>query len=88
MWTTLENKKKTATHFLRSVLKRKNKVEEGGALGSRMKSEQESTNLRAQKMMRGRMEPSAVPIVVHAAKHTTKIPQMVIPHETQLREQR
>jgi hypothetical protein len=39
MWTTLENKKEVATHFLRSALKRKNKVEEGGALGSKMKSE-------------------------------------------------
>ncbi len=40
MWITLENKKEVATHFLRSVLKRKNKVEEGGAFSSRMKSKQ------------------------------------------------
>jgi hypothetical protein len=29
-----------------------------------MKREQESTNVRAQKMMRGRMEPSIVPTMV------------------------
>jgi hypothetical protein len=66
--------KEVATYFLISVFKRKNKVTEGGALGSRMKSEHENTNLRTQKMMRGRMEPSTVPIVVQATKHTTKIP--------------
>jgi len=32
----------------------KNKIEEGGTLGSRVKREHESTNLRAQKMMRGK----------------------------------
>jgi hypothetical protein len=35
----LENKKKTITDFPRSAFKRKNKVEEGGALGSRVKKE-------------------------------------------------
>jgi hypothetical protein len=49
MWTTLENKKETVTHFLRSALKKKNKVEEGGVLGSRMKNKHESTNLRHKK---------------------------------------
>jgi hypothetical protein len=34
MQTILQNKKKTIINFLRSVFKRKNKVEEGGALGS------------------------------------------------------
>ncbi len=47
MQITLENRKKTTTDFRRSVFKKKNKVEEGGALGSRMKKEHESTNLRA-----------------------------------------
>jgi hypothetical protein len=36
---TLKNKKKAAIDSPRSALKRKNKVEEGGALGSRMKME-------------------------------------------------
>jgi hypothetical protein len=64
--TTLENKKKVATDSPRSVLKRKNRVEEGKALGLRVEREHESTNLRAQKMMRGKMEPFVVPIVVKA----------------------
>jgi hypothetical protein len=33
-----------------------------------MKRGQENINLRAQKMMRGRMEPFIVPIVVHIVK--------------------
>jgi hypothetical protein len=41
--------KEVATYFLISVFKKKNKVAEGGALGSRMKSEHENTNLRTQK---------------------------------------
>jgi len=64
MQITLENKKKTAIDFPRSAFKRKNKVEEGGTSDSRMKREQENTNLRAHKMMRGRVEPSVVPLVV------------------------
>jgi hypothetical protein len=49
-------------------LKSKKKVEEGGALGSRVKREHESIEARAQKMMRGKVEPFAVPIVVHVVK--------------------
>jgi hypothetical protein len=64
MHTTLDNKKKTATNFPRSVIKKKNKVEKGESLGLGLKREQNSTNLRAQKMMRGRVEPSIVPTVV------------------------
>jgi len=45
----LENRKKVATYSPRSVFKTKNKVEEGRALRSGVKKEQESTNLRAQK---------------------------------------
>ncbi len=60
MQTTLENKKKVIANFLRSAFKRKNRVEEGGALGSGVKREQESTNLRAQKMMKGKVEPFTV----------------------------
>ncbi len=67
---------------------RKNKVEEGGTLSLGMKREHQSTYVRAQKMMRGRMEPSAMPIVVQAAKQTTKVPQMTTPQEKQLREQK
>ncbi len=47
MQTTLENRKKVVTDSSRSVIKRKNRVEEGGALGLRMKREEESTYLRA-----------------------------------------
>jgi hypothetical protein len=43
MHATLENIRKVATKFPRSVLKRKNKVEEGGTLGSRVKKEHETT---------------------------------------------
>ncbi len=95
MKTTLENRKKAVVDSSRSALKRKNIIEEGRASGSRMKREQESTNLRAQKMMKGRMEPfkvptmvRAVPTMVHEAKQITEIPQMTTPQKTQLREQR
>jgi hypothetical protein len=64
MQTSLENKK-VATNSPRSVLKRKNKVEEGRALGSGMNREH-VTYVRAQKMMRGKVEPFRVPIMVHA----------------------
>jgi len=37
---------------------------EGGALGSRMNKEHENINLRAQKMMKGRVEPSIMPTMV------------------------
>ncbi len=37
--TTLENKKKATTNSLKSALKRKNKVEEGGTSSSRVKRE-------------------------------------------------
>ncbi len=66
MQTTLENIKKVATNSPRSAFKRKNIVEEGRALGSEVKREHKSTNLKAQKMMKGRMEPSIVPTVVRA----------------------
>jgi len=58
-----------------------------------MKREQGNTYLRVQKMMRGRVEPSTVPIVikvvsivVHATRQIIKTPQMTTPHETQLKE--
>jgi hypothetical protein len=54
MKTTLENRKKVATKFLRNVFKRKNKIEEG-ASSSRVKREHENTYVRAQKMMKGRV---------------------------------
>jgi len=56
MKTKLENKKKVASNSLGNAFKRKNKVEERGVLGSRVRREHESTNLRAHKMMRGIME--------------------------------
>ncbi len=52
MKTTLENRKKVVTNSPRSVFKKKNKVEEGGASSLGVKREQENTNLRTQKMMR------------------------------------
>ncbi len=81
MQTTPENRKKAATYSLRNALKLKNKVEEGGTSCSRMKREQENTNLRAKKMMRGRIEPYAVPtmvrvvpLVVQVVRQTTLVP--------------
>jgi hypothetical protein len=41
MQTTLKNRKKVAVESPKIVLKRKNRVEEGGTLGSRIKREQE-----------------------------------------------
>jgi hypothetical protein len=43
MQTTLENIKKVATNSPRNVLKKKDTVKEGGALGLRVKREQENT---------------------------------------------
>jgi chemotaxis regulatin CheY-phosphate phosphatase CheZ len=86
MQTTLENKKKATTNSPRSVHKRKNKVEEGKALGSRMKKEHENTKPKAQKMMRGKVEPSIMPLVVHVTKQIAKVPQMTSPQEGQLKE--
>jgi hypothetical protein len=59
----LENKKKATTNSLKNVLKKK-KVEEGEALGLGVKREHESKNVKAQKMMKGRMELVVVQIVV------------------------
>jgi hypothetical protein len=93
MLTTFENIKKALANSSKSALKRKNKVEEGGALVSRMKREHESIYLKAQKIMRGKVEPFAVPIVVramptvvrgvpivvHVVKQTTEVPHMTFP---------
>jgi hypothetical protein len=46
MQITLERRKKVTLDFLRSVLKRKNRVE-GGTSCSRVKKEHDSTNLKA-----------------------------------------
>ncbi len=92
MHTTLENRKK-ATSI--SAFKRKNKVEKGGTLGSGMKREQESTDVRAQKMMKGKVEPLAmptmvriVPTIVQATRNIAEVPQMTSLQEKQLKEQR
>jgi hypothetical protein len=66
MRTTLENINKVVANFIRSVVKKKNVVEKVGVLGLRMKREQENTYVKAHKMMKGRMEPFVVPIVVKA----------------------
>jgi hypothetical protein len=47
MKITLENIKKGAVESPRSALKRKNKVEEGGTLGSGVKREYESIEVKA-----------------------------------------
>jgi hypothetical protein len=47
MHATLKNIRKTTTKSPRNVLKRKNKFEEGGALGLRVKKKQESTKAKA-----------------------------------------
>jgi hypothetical protein len=44
MHATLENRRKATTKSPRSALKRKNKVEESGALGSRIKKDHRSTS--------------------------------------------
>jgi hypothetical protein len=90
----LENRKKAGADFPRIALKRMNRVEERASC-LRMNREQDNTNVRAHKMMRGRMEPSTVPIVVRAVptlvgivKQIATIPQMTSPQERQLKEQR
>jgi hypothetical protein len=47
METPLKNRKKATIDFPRSVFKKKNRIEEGGASSLGVKREQESTNLRA-----------------------------------------
>jgi hypothetical protein len=51
-----------------------------------MKREHENTDLRAQKMMRGRVEPfivlamvRAMPLMVQVVGHITTVPQMIFP---------
>ncbi len=66
MQTTLENKKKATKDSPINALERKNKVEDEGALGSRMKKEHENIDLRPQKMMRGKVEPYVMLIMVRA----------------------
>jgi hypothetical protein len=56
----LENRRKTVTKSLRSALKRKNKIEEGGASRSGVRKKKEITKARAQKMMRRRGAPSTM----------------------------
>jgi hypothetical protein len=53
-----------------------------------MKREHDSIEVRAQKMMKGRVELYAKPTMVQTAKQTTKVTQMTFPHERQIREQR
>jgi hypothetical protein len=60
----LENRRKVAAKSPRSVLKRKNKAKEGRTSRLGVKKEHESTKASAQKMMRGRVAPFAVPTLV------------------------
>jgi len=64
MQTTLENKKKVTIDFPRSVFKKKIKVEKRGVSSSRVKKEHEIIDLRAHKMMRGRVKPLIMPTIV------------------------
>jgi hypothetical protein len=50
-----------------------------------MKREKESTNLKTQKMIKGIMEPFAMPIVVQEARQTIEVPQMTSLQERHLR---
>jgi hypothetical protein len=43
MHVILHNRRKVVTKYLRNFLKKKNKVEEGGALGLGVKKEHETT---------------------------------------------
>jgi hypothetical protein len=85
MQTTMQNIQKVVANSPRSALKKKKKVE-GGTLGSIVRREHESINLKAHKMMKGIMEPSTMPIVVQVIIQTTTIPHMTFPHERQPRE--
>ncbi len=94
MQTTLKNKNKVIIDFPRSDGIRKNKVE-GGTLTSRVKREHENKYLSAHKMMKGKMEPFRVPIMVkvvltmvQVVRQTTIVPHMTSPHEKQPREKR
>ncbi len=93
MQTSLQNRKKVVANSSRSVFNRKNRVEEGGASCTGMKRDHDSTEAKAQKMMRGRVEPfimpivvQAVPTMVHATRQITKVSQMTSPQERQLKE--
>jgi hypothetical protein len=78
MQRTMENKKKVTTNFPRSASKRKNNVEEGGASTLKVKKEHESTYMKAQKMMRGIMEPYVVPTMVKVVPTMVRaVPTMV-----------
>jgi hypothetical protein len=77
----LENRKKIIIDSPRSVLKKKNKAEEGGTSSLGMKREQENIHVRAQKMMRGIVEPSTMPTIVQVVRQTIEIPHMTSPHE-------
>ncbi len=88
MQIALENKKKVIVHYPKNAFKRKNKIEEGGALGLGVKREQKSIDLRAQNMMKGRVEPFVVLIVVQAVRQIAIVPQMTSSQERQRREQK
>jgi hypothetical protein len=65
---------KVAIDSPRSVFQRKNKVEKRGASSSGVEREQESIDLRAQKMMKGKVELSTMPHVVQIVRQTTIVP--------------
>lgn len=75
----MENKRKIATKFLRGALKRKNKVEEGGTSGVGAKKEQESIEAKAQKMMKRKVAPFAMPTLVQVGRQNVDASQMSTP---------
>jgi hypothetical protein len=69
----LENIKNVA-NSLKNVLKKKNRVEKGRASSLGVKKEHESIDVKAQIMMKGKVELIVVLIVVHVAKQIVEVP--------------
>jgi hypothetical protein len=65
---------KVVANSLKNVLKKKNRVKIGRASSLGVKKEHESTDVKAQKMMKGKVELIAVPTIVHVAKQTIEVP--------------
>jgi hypothetical protein len=93
MKITLKNKNKVAIDFPRNAFKKKNRAEEGGASSLEMKREQDIKDLKARKVMKGRVEPSIMPIMVrevptmvHVVRQIVAVPQMTFPYERQSKE--
>jgi hypothetical protein len=73
MQTTLEIRKKAIADSPRNALKRKNKVDQRGTSGLRMKKELKTTSVKAQKMIRGKVEPFAMLTVVQVVPMVVQV---------------